>query len=205
MIELRPAGVTVETKAAPRILLPNYWVKFSPNFPDFLDHVKGKTMQVVLQTQVTYEVSRKIKEACYIDLNLSNEDTGLKLYPDAANNVYEMLIGLKPGNYYIIPYYPANDPIYRLDYSTMLPLVADSSMKYLGTIKPSDSPVDNPTFKLYLVFELKPIILRIVADDGVDYEKATLEITVNRCQMKEGTPPDNVVPKPIPYIDELKW
>jgi hypothetical protein len=205
MIELRPAGVTTEIKSQPRILLPGYWVKFSDKFPDYLSHVKGKAFQIDRQVQVTYELSWIIREACYKDINLSNEDTGQKLFPDVADNLYEMLIGFKPGNYYIIPYFPADQPIYRLDYPTQTPLVSDSALKYLGTIKPADSPVENPTFKLYLVYELKPVILRIVADDACDYTKITWEILINRCHMVEGKVPENVTPKPIEYLDNLKW
>lgn len=204
MIELRPPGVTQEIRAQSRILLPNHWVKFE-GFPDYLSHVKDKTMRVVKQVQVHYELSYILKEACYKDINLSNEDTGVKLFPDIGENLYEVLIGLNPWNGYIIPYFPAEQPIARLDYPTMTPLVSDAALKYLGTIRPEDSPLDNPTFKLYLVYNLKPVILRIVADDSVDYTKATLDILVNRCQMAEGKPPENVTPKSIFYLDVLKW
>ena len=204
MIELRPTDYA-DLAYKPRVLLPGHWIKFSDKFPDHLSHVKGKSMRIVKQVQVAYELSWIIKEAHYKDINLSNEDTGEKLYPDSADNLYELTIGLKPGNCYIIPFFPAEQPIYRLDYPTMLPLVSDAALKYLGTIKPSDSPVENPRFKLYLIYQLKPIILRIVADDGVDYEKITWEIMINRCQMEEGTPPEHVTPKPIEYLDNLKW
>ena len=202
MIELRPTEVPT---TRPKILLPNHWVKFSDKFPDHLKHVKGKTMRVVKQAQITHALSWIIKENHYKDINLSNADAGEKLYPDAGDNIYEMLIGFKPGNYYVIPYFPAEQPIYRLDYPTMLPLVSDAALKYLGNVKPSDSPVEDPKFKLYLMYELKPIILRLVADDGVDYEKCSFEFTINRCQMEEGTPPDKVPVKVIYYLDELKW
>lgn len=204
MIELRPTDF-VDLAWKPRVLLPNHWIKFSDKFPDYLDHVRGKSFKIDRQVQVTYELSWIIKEATYLDINLSNEDTGKKLYPDAGDNLYEMIIGFKPGNYYVIPYFPADQPIYRLDYPTMTPLLSDAALKYLGTIKPTDSPVENPRFKLYLIYNLKPVILRIVADDSVDYEKITWEIMVNRCHMVEGKPPDNVTPKPIEYLDNLKW
>lgn len=216
MIELRPSGVTLETKAQPRILLPNHWVKFSNAFPDSLTAVKtgkvGKTAKVAKQTQVTFTRSWIIKENCYVDVDLSNEDAGEKLYPDNSDNLYEMLIGLKPGNYYLIPYFPADQPIYRLDYPTMSPLVSDAKLRYLGNVNPQDSPAYDedypermPTLRLYLVFNLKPVLLRIVADGGVAQEKCTLQFLVNRCLMQEGTPPENVTPKPIYYLDELKW
>ena len=205
MIELRPVETVERIKPAVKVVLPDWWLKFSDAFPDTLDHVKGKTMRVLAQQQVKHELSWTIKEACYKDINLSNEDAGEKLYPDASNNLYEMLIGFKPGNYLCHVFFPADQPVYRLDQPDMVPLISSASLKYLGAIRPSDSPVDNPIFKLYLVFKLKPIILRLYADDGVDYEKISLELTINRCLMREGVPPPEVKPKPIQYLDEIKW
>ena len=205
MLELRPVDVFVGVSPKVKILLPDWWIKFSNGFPDSLNHVKNKTMHIVKNTQVTYELSWIVKEACYMDVNLSNEDTAEKLCPDDPNNLYEMILALRPGNYYIIPYFPAETPIYRLDYSTMTPLPSSSALKYLGIIRPEDSPIENPTFKLYLVYKLKPVILRVVADDGVDYEKITIDFLINRCLMEEKPLPANVVPKNIFYLDELKW
>jgi hypothetical protein len=204
MIELRPYQTFFDVYPHPRILLPNHWVRFSDKFPDALKHVKGKTFKIVKQAQVTFPRSWIIKESCYKDINLSNEDTGEKIYPDGGDILYEMLIGLKPGQYSIIPYFPADQPIYRLDYPTMTPLVSNTLLKYLGNIWPSDSPPENPVFKLYLVYQLKPVILRIVVEDGIDYEKCTLWFTINRCKIQEGIPPQNIEPKPIYYLDEIK-
>lgn len=205
MIELRPVETIERIKPAVRVVLPDWWLKFSNNFPDTLDHVKGKTVRVLKQQQVKYPLSLTIKEACYKDVNLSNDDAGEKLYPDVADNLYEVLVGFKPGNYFCHVYFPAEYPLYRLDYPDMSPLISSDSLKYLGAIKPEDSPVDNPIFKLYLVFKLKPIILRLYADDGIAYEKMGLEFTINRCLMQEGVPPPEVKPKPIQYLDEIKW
>jgi hypothetical protein len=205
MIELRPVETVERIRPLPKIVLTDWWVKFSPNFPSDLSHVGGKTFRVVKEQQVKYQLSYVIKEACYKDINLSNEDAGQKLYPEAADVMYEMLIGFKPGNYLTHVYFPSDYPIYRLDYSDMSPLISSASLKYLGAIFPSDSPVDNPIFKLYLVYRLKPVILRVYADDGVAYEKITLDFTINRCKLALETPPANVVPKPIQYLDEIKW
>lgn len=202
MIEVRPVEVPT---TRPKILLPGHWVQFSKNFPDSLNHVKGKSFRIAKQQQVTYPLSRKVKEACYVDLNLSNETGNELLYPDNTSNIYEMLIGFKEGNYVCQVYFPADYPIYRLDEPTMSSSMASSTLKYLGAIKPSDSPVDNPIFKLYLVYKLNPIILRLLADDGVDYEKITLEFTINRCLVTEGTPPPGSIVKLIQYLDEIKW
>ncbi len=205
MIEVRPTEVFAGVQPRPKILLVNHWVKFSNNFPDTLDHVKGKTVRIAKQQQVSYELSWIVKEDCYKDVNLSNEDAGEKLYPDVTDNLYEVLIGFKPGNYLCHVFFPAAYPLYRLDYPDMSPLISSDAYKYLGAIKPSDSPVENPTFKLYLVYKLKPIILRLYADDGVDYEKATMQFSINRCLMERGVPPPHITPKPILYLDEIKW
>ena len=205
MIELRPVETVERIKPAVKVVLPDWWLKFSNYFPDDLAQVKGKTMRVLGQQQVKYELSWTIKEGCYKDINLSNEDAGEKLYPDDGSHLYEMLIGFKPGNYLCHVYFPADYPIYRLDYPDMSPLITSATKKYLGAIKPSDSPVDNPIFKLYLVYKLKPIILRLYADDGIDYEKIGLGLTVNRCLLQQGVPPSDIKPKPIQYLDEIKW
>ncbi|GAI08157.1 unnamed protein product, partial [marine sediment metagenome] len=45
---------------------------------------------------------------------------------------------------------------------------------------------------------------RIAIDNGVDYDKITWEICVNKCRLEEIAAPVEPV-KYIPYIDELKW
>jgi len=205
MLELRPVQVTAGVYPKPTILLPKQWVRFSDGFPSTLSHVKGKTMQITRSVQVHYPLSFILKESRYYDVNFSNEDAGEKLYPNVSDNLYEVLIGFRPGNYYAIPYFPADQPIYRLDYPTMTPTLTDAELRYLGIVTPEDTPADVPTLRMYFVYNLKPVFLRLVADDGVAYEKITLEILVNRCEMEEGTAPSDVTPKPIPYLDELKW
>ena len=202
MIELRPVEVPT---TRPKILLVDHWIEFSKGWP--LSHVSGKAARIAIQQQVPYEISYILKEGVYKDLDLSNEaDTSENLYPEVNENLYEILIGLKPGNYFLQIYFPSDYPIYRLDDADMVPNVGSTTYKYLGAIKPSDSPADNPTMKIYTVNDLKPVYLRLVVDEGIDYEKCTLQFLVNRCVMDFATPkPPEVRPKPIPYLDEIKW
>ena len=202
MIELRPVEVPT---TRPKILLYDQWVRFSDKFPSGLSHVKGKYMKVAKQVQVTYPLTRIIKENCYIDIDLSNEDGAERLFPDNDGNLYEILIGLRPGHWWVIPYFPADQPVYRLDYPTMSPLVSDAKLRYLGNIRPEDSPADDPLLRLYVVYKLKPVVLRMVVDAGVDYEKCSMMFDINRCHMEEGTPPEGSRVKFIEYIDELKF
>ena len=204
MIELRPIEVFEQVWPRPKVLLPGHNIQFSNAFPDGLDFVKGKTFKITKTVQVRYELSWILPALHYKDINLSNEDAGQKLYPEASDEVYETLIGFKPGNYFTLIYFPADQPIYRLGHYTMTPLISSASLKYLGAIKPEDSPINNPTLKIYTFYKLNPFIFRISVDNGVDYEKMTWEICVNKCKIERAAAPVEQV-KYIPYIDELKW
>lgn len=206
MIELRPVDIFAGVEPKPKILLPNHWIAFSSGWPTDLDFVRGKTARIALQQQVPYEISYILKEGVYKDIDLSNETaTSENLYPEANDHLYEILIGLKDGNYFAHVYFPIDFAIYRLDDPDMYPQVSSTTYKYLGAIKPSDSPADNPTFKIYAVNDLKPVYLRLVVDEGIDYEKCTLKLLINRCKMSFEVPPPHIMPKPIPYLDEIKW
>jgi len=202
MLELRPVEVPT---TRPKVLLPGHIVQFSNLFPDGLNAYKGKSFVISKTAQVKYELSWKLPALHYKDINLSNEDSGEKLYPEASDELYETLIGFKPGNYFTLIYFPANQPIYRLGYYTMTPLISDAALKYLGAIRPQDSPADNPTLKLYTFFKLDPFIFRISVDNGIDYEKMTWEICINKCKLMLHTPVQGETVKYIPYINELKW
>ena len=204
MLELRPIEVFEQVWPRPKVLLPGHNIQFSNLFPAGLDHVKGKTFRITKTAQVRHELSWILPALHYKDINLSNEEAGQKLYPNASDEVYETLIGFKPGNYFTLIFFPAEQPIYRLGYYTMTPLISSASLKYLGAIKPEDSPVNNPTLKIYTVYKLNPFIFRISIDNGVDYDKMTWEICVNKCKLEAVAAPVEQV-KYIPYIDELKW
>lgn len=204
MLELRPIEVYEQVWPRSKVLLPGHNVEFSSAFPDGLDFVKGKTFKITKTVQVRYELSWILPALHYKDINLSNEDSGQKLYPEAKDEFYETLIGFKPGNYLTLIYFPADLPIYRLGYYTMKPLISSASLKYLGAIKPEDSPVNNPTLKIYTFYRLDPFIFRISVDNGVDYEKMTWEICVNKCKIERVSAAVEQV-KRIPYINELIW
>ncbi|GAH84366.1 unnamed protein product, partial [marine sediment metagenome] len=161
MLELRPIEVFEQIWPRPKVLLPGHNIQFSNLFPDGLDHVKGKTFRITKTAQVRYELSWILPGLHYKDINLSNENAGEKLYPEATDEVYETLIAFKPGNYFTLIYFPAEQPIYRLGYYTQTPLISSASLKYLGAIKPEYSPVNNPTLKIYTVYRLDPFIFRI--------------------------------------------
>lgn len=202
MLEIRPVEVPT---TRPKVLLPGHYIEFSKEFPSGLSHVKGKTFKITKTAQVKYPLSWILPEQHYKDINLSNEDAGQKLYPEASDEVYEILIGFKPGNYFTLIFFPAEQPIYRLGYYSMTPLISSASLKYLGAIKPEDSPAENPILKLYTVYKLNPFIFRISVDNGINYEKMTWELCINKCKLQEFAPSEGAVIKYIPYITELQW
>jgi len=205
MLELRPIEVFEQVWPRPKVLLPGHNVQFSQGFPSALDFIKGKTVKISKTTQVSYELSSILPALHYLDVNLSNEDSGQKLYPESTDEFYETLVGFKSGNWFALLYFPSNQPVYRLGYNTMTPVISDASLKYIGAIRPEDSPVNNPILKLYTFYKLSPIIARITVDDGIDFDKMTMVISINKCKFEEYTPQKGEPVKYIPYLTELQW
>jgi len=205
MLEVRPVEIYENVYPRPKVLLPGHNVHFSDGFPDGLSAYKGKTFRITKTNQVNYELSWILPELHYADINLSNEEEGQKLYPESTSEFYEMLVGFKPGDYFTLIYCPADQPIYRLGYYTMTPLISSASLKYLGAIKPEDSPASNPILRLYTFFKLIPFIFRISVDNGVNYDKMTWRLCVNKCKIEQYMPPEGMPVKYIPYISEQQW
>ncbi len=204
-LEYRPLDNVVRIQPQVKITIPDWWLRFSDGWPDDLAFVKGKTFRVSKEQTVKYPLPLILPEGNYFDIDPSDEDTGQKLYPYQQDIVYEVLIGMRPGNYMLQFYYPANDPIFRLDYATMLPNLTDPSLKYLGALRPGDSPSGEETIKIYFVYRMKPFYVRVIADDGVAYEKCVIDFTFNRLALQQAVPPPDVKPKLIPYLEDIKW
>ena len=200
MLELHPIEVIEGVQPVPKVLLPNYFIKFSPYWPDVLN-VAGLTAKVTVEQQVRFPFSFKTKSGVYINIDLS-DNTGIGAYPYAITEMYEMLIGFKKGNYYAVPYFEGK-PVYRLGYQKMVNTLSDPTLKHLGEITPDDSPVSDAILKLYLVYNCEPVVLQMVADEGSDYVKETIVMQINRCALDFNAPvPANVTPKYLTYILE---
>jgi hypothetical protein len=128
----------------------------------------------------------------YKDVLLDNTTNGVKLYPDAEGRVYEILVGLKPGDYHVIPYIPTGKYVLGLGDASMYPDVTDANKRYLGAITPEDSPADDPTVKLWAIKDYDGWVLRTYVLDGVGFEKCVLEFKVVKHELKE-------VPKPATF------
>ena len=89
----------------------------------------------------------------------------------------------------------------------MVPNVTSATLRYLGARKPEDSPYDDKRIFMYSVKDLEPLILRLLVDNGVAWEKMVLGLVVNKCYLKQITPTAEQLAKAkkIDYYTELRW
>ncbi len=208
MLELRPMPEATVTPGVPKLLQEGHFVRFTDKWPDSLSHVKGKFFQIEKVNQVPYDLSYIIPEEDFKDVDISNSDEGEKIYPESAKTLYETVIGFKPGNYMTYLYIPAGEYVNRLEYSNMVPDVSSATRRYLGALKPSDSPYDDKRLFTYSVYRLEPLILRLFVDSGIDWEKVVLGLTVNKCYLMQIAAPTAEqwkLAKVIRYYAELRW
>jgi len=104
-------------------------------------------------------------------------------------------------------YIPAGEYVHRLEQAGMVPNVASATLRYLGARKPEDSPYDDKRIFTYSVKDLEPLILRLLVDNGVAWEKMVLGLVVNKCYLKEIVPTSEQLAraKKIDYYTELRW
>jgi len=79
--------------------------------------------------------------------------------------------------------------------------------KYIGSIKPEDSPYYDPRLKLVTVYNMLPFYLRFLVDTGDD-EKCIAPLIVNHCQLKDVTAtatPEQKLKNVIRYCTELAY
>jgi len=211
MLELRPAPLATVSPGVPKTLQENFFVRFTDQWPDTLSDVKGKLFQIEKTNQVPYDLSYIIASGGYYDVDMSNATGGENIYPQNTKTLYETLIGFKPGNYLVHFYIPAGEYMHRLEQSSMVPSTTPplhSTRRYLGARKPEDSPYDDKRLFTYSVKDLEPLILRLLVDTGVGYEKCILGLLVNKCYLKHIPSPtaEQIArSKVIEYYSELKW
>jgi len=207
MLELKPMPEATVSPGVPKLLQEGYYVRFTDQWPLTLPHVKGKFFQVEKTNQVPYDITRIIPGGNYTDIDLSNATGGENIYPENTKTLYETILGFKPGNYLVHFYIPAGEYVHRLEQAGMVPNVASATLRYLGARKPEDSPYDDKRIFMYSVKDLEPLILRLLVDNGVLWEKMVLGIVVNKCYLKQITPTAEQLAraKKIDYYTELRW
>jgi len=211
MLELRPAPLATVSPGVPKILHDGNYVKSTEKWPDTLSDVKGKLFQIEKTNQVPHDLSYIIPSNDFRDVDLSNATGGENIYPENTKTLYETLIGFKPGNYLIHFYIPAGERMHRLEESGMVSSTeppVHATRRYLGARKPEDSPYDDKRIFTYSVKDLEPLLLRLLVDTGVDFEKIVMGLLVNKCYLKHipaPTPEQLRLAKVIQYYSELRW
>ncbi|MBA7670042.1 hypothetical protein ES703_78184 [subsurface metagenome] len=194
----------------PKTLQEGYLVHFDSDWPSTHNAIREKTFRIDAVNQVPYDLPYIIPTGDYRDVDFANGSGTFKenIYPEHQSSLFEVLVGLKKGNYLTHWYIPAGKSVHRLEYAQMYPDLTDAKKKYLGARQPKDSPYNDPRIKLYLVKDLAPLIMRLYVLGGVDYEKCVIGLTVNKCQMREIDAPTEdqlLKAKVIRYYDYLRW
>lgn len=163
----------------------------------------GKYWEIKETVLVSYDKGYILPGEDHKNLDLSNATAGLKLYPESESIVYEILIGLKPGNYQIGLYIPGvNDYLLALGDTSMYPDLDDTELKYLAAITPEDSPYDNPLLKLWAIKDMAAWILKDYILPGVDYDNSILGFKIAKHRLAKIAKPD--VYTTIKYFTEIK-
>ncbi|MCK4329907.1 hypothetical protein KAX02_08695 [candidate division WOR-3 bacterium] len=200
----------------PRLLQEKHIVKFSDEFRkgDTADFA-GKYYRISNTQQVSFDRHWIIPSGVnppaggvandYKDIVLSNAASGKEnLYPDVENEIYEVLVGFGEG-FLAYPQIPGSRYFYKLGYSDMLPDPTNTTKRYIGPWKASDSPYYNPCLRLSFIYKLTPLKMRLYVDSADEYEKVIIRFLINRCNIERITPTPEEVSKArlVRYYSEL--
>jgi len=193
----------------PSLLLDSHIVVFSSKFTGETERFASKYFVVENPAQVSYDRWYILPNADFLDIDLANAATGKEnIYPDAVDELCEVLLGFNDGQYLVYPIMPSPDRyFYKLGYSGMIPDRAHANRRYLGAWKPVDSPYIEPMIRLTFVKDLTPMLLRTYIDSTDDYEKVVMRYVINRCtirELKTPTSEQKAVARHIYYYTELK-
>lgn len=217
MLQYLPQPEAMVTPGVPRLLQEGYYVRFTEQWPLTLPHVKGKFFTIGKTNQVPYNLSYIIPESDYVDVDMSNNAGGVNLYPENTKTLYEVSLGFKQGNYLVDFYIPAGEFVNRLEQPGMVPTLTSATLRYLGAVKPTDSPCEDPRILMYFVKDLEPMILRTFVDTGMaipdgaadfPHEKCIFCLIINKCYLTEIQNPTTEQwnrSKKIDYYTELRW
>lgn len=149
----------------------------------------GKWFRVVRAQQVPYNIGRIVSANASIDLDFSAPagggvgDTNLSLLPDHAEELFEILFGIK-GTPLVYPRYQ-NQYFLSLAVTNVIPDTGDANLRYLGFYNQDDSPFDEPRLREHIVKDNGGVpVLRVYNDFATD-EKIVLRAIVNRIRMDE--------------------
>ena len=209
MLELTPKP-QFSVVVPPKLLQEGYLVYFDNGWPSTHSAIREKLFRIDVANQVPYIRPYIVPASDYRDVDFSNGSGTFQesVYPENQNTLFEVLVGFKPGAFVSHWFVPAGKSVHQLEFAQMYPDVTDVDKRYLGARMAHDSPFEDPRIKLYFVKDLAPVIMRLYALAGVDYEKIVVGLTINKLKMREIEAPTQdqmLKAKVIRYYDELRW
>ena len=111
---LHRAATSVEPEKLLLTSKPPSWVHFSQAWPDTHKWARGKYFKVIRTQLVNYPASYILPGDDYADVDLSNAAAGIKLYPTSEGVLYEIALGMKPGDYLLHIFIPKDRYIHSL-------------------------------------------------------------------------------------------
>jgi hypothetical protein len=195
--QLSPLFSKVSTFIRPEdtLLTKGAWVTFSKEWQGNIQaDIPGGSFVVADEPVIVkYPLTRLIPGNDFVDIDLSNQTmpsaAGVggtqQLYPGRPGVMYQLIVGLKPGHYFIPVYIPGGSPIYTLSSSFLTGPIftAADGRRYLGAKTPEDSPDKSPLLSFFTLQNMPSIVLRLYADTGVNFEKIILTFNVNKCKI----------------------
>ncbi len=161
------------------LLRPGHTVEFVGDWPETK---KNRSFEVVAAQQVPYIVDRVYPTADYNDLDFSDE-SNFGLIPDDAKTLYQILLGLKGGNGWIVyPMLPVGHYLNRLEESALVPTPGSATLRHLGGFTSEQSPFDDPRVEFHTVKDVHAMTLRAYNNSG-KFTKMIFNFLVNRCHI----------------------
>lgn len=170
------------------------WFKFSSKWPkgSYYDWATGGVFKVSSDPILTkYPISRVLYSQDYVYLDISNQvppgtvgaTFSLQMYPADTMVIYQIVVGMRKGNYFVQLFIPKSIYVYNLGSNSIYPDITNSTYRYLGAKRPEDSPADAPLWTLYAISQQPAFIIAPYVDQGINFEKASLEFNINKCQL----------------------
>ena len=121
----------------------------------------------------------------FTDIDLSNSQTGLKLYPNEPMVLNQIIVGFRGEDDTIVHVMcPSGKYLQALQDIQMYPSTMDPFKVEIGAISPKDSPIDNPKLTLEAVKDYESIVLRVV-NLSADYRKLNIWFRVRSCKFEK--------------------
>jgi len=177
---------------------------YNENSDYYTESIRSGDRFLVKRTApVNFKESIIIPGNSYIDIDFSNSNTGLKLYPTNKRTIYQVLISFiyDDNTIAILPMIPLGSYLFRLEDSTMYPEITDPIRVNIGAIYPSDSKYPNYNISTIFNEDLEPFYLRLVNTCNEDV-KLTFKFIINKLYVEKTNETPNMI---VDHYTMFRW